>query len=214
MSDLFFGLLDYLGKDLAYPILLFAMGIVLFVLVGLGGLNNRDLSKPFRWILGIISVILIILSVMVFRRNFFLEKDLTTSDNNTSTDVPIDPSLTNQNYYSAALFVKTSFDQINNAGNLLDVSALMPKTFSENLQRNADFWWSVMVEYEIYGCRENIIDINLRYFNRSDIFHNKEPNTSFSRYTLNLVKNKWIIDDSVEIDGSSCPLVFSNFTID
>ncbi|HEY60590.1 MAG TPA: hypothetical protein G4N92_07915, partial [Anaerolineae bacterium] len=98
--------------------------------------------------------------------------------------------------------------KINNAVNKEDIVKIMPKIFGPNLPRSADFWWKVKVKYEIFGCEENIIDLYLEYYNRSDTFFNDKTNDSLTRNTLDLKDGEWIIIDAVEITGSSCTQVF------
>lgn len=197
--------LEYLPQELALMTVLFLAGLTLLVLVCLGGTRNKNFSIIPRWFLGILACIIMYVGGLGIYRI-----GLATGNENPPEPTKEEPTPTEELFYQAALFVKESFDSINNAGNLQDVATLMPKIFAPNLQRSADFWWDVRVKYEIYGCEENIIDVYLEYFNREDTFYNNKNNDSFSRHTLDFNNNEWIIIDGEDISGTNCPQVFSS----
>jgi len=97
-------LLAYLPQELALMIVLLLTGLVLLVLVGLRGIGDRDLSEFFLWLFFILSIILIIFSIQGIYQ-FHSESIIVKSP-----FIPLE--ITEQPFYSAALFVKDSFDSI------------------------------------------------------------------------------------------------------
>jgi len=120
----------------------------------------------------------------------------------------LEPQITEQPYYSAAIFIKESLDKINSAGNKLDIEEILPTVFAKNMLQDVDFWWSIKVKYEIYGCDENNIDVKLEYYNRSDTFFDEKTRDSLTRFSLNKIRENWIINKGIEITGTTCNKVF------
>lgn len=168
------------------------------------------MPKIIRIVFGGLGIVFIVIGLIIFIGVLI---DVTENIKSGSFET-LEPTPTEASYYQAALFVKKSFDAINNAGNKQEVIAIMPKMFSPNLQRNADFWWDFEVEYKIYGCKASIVEVYLEYFDREeDSFHDIDnPSISFSRYKLIFQNDEWIINETEEITGESsyCTLVFSS----
>lgn len=194
-------LLGFLPQEYALMVVLFIVGLTLLVIVGVEGIPHKKLKKPFR-----IPFLLLSIAIMGMSVLGYLE---VRADSKIVKETILEtPQITEQPYYPAANFIKESFDKINSAGNKLDIAEVLPSLYASDISQDIAFWWSIKVKYEIFGCDENIIDVRLQYYNRSDTFFNKKTNESFSRYTLDKINDKWIVTQTVEITGSGCSQVF------
>ena len=143
----------------------------------------------------------------------------------TSTDTPIAAleGTPTESLTDAIIVMNNFYSWINNAGNKddllkswnLETSGLNGFQCREaagcEFARFRDIWWELKVQYKLYDCGSNLVDVEVRTYHRDPLLASTPNPPFFVRYELVNVNGELLINRGTGIEGPSadCELAVS-----